>query len=71
MSFSEIKKTEDEKEYIEEITTKTEETRKIYSRSGLLNDIEDIDAQILELQARRVVLEEQLTKFKEVKATEL
>jgi hypothetical protein len=69
MSFTEIKKTEEDDEYVEEI--KTHETRKVYSKAGLLNDIEDIDAQILELQDRKALLEAQLPKFKEVKEVEL
>jgi Tfp pilus assembly protein PilO len=69
MSFSEIKKTEEDDEYVEEI--KTHETRKVYSRSGLLNDIEDLKAEVAERQERIAILEAQLPKFKEVKEVEL
>lgn len=63
MSFSDLLTNEEEQEYIEETILQTTETRKIWSKTILQKEIEAIESEITELQARKIELETQITKF--------
>lgn len=63
MGFSDLLTNEEEQEYIEETILQTTETRKIWSKTILQKEIEAIESEITELQARKIELETQITKF--------
>ena len=69
MSFEEVR-TDEEKEYIDEIITTTHQTKKVWSKAIMEKEIVELAAKIAEMQERKAVLEEQFKSFTIEKVTE-
>jgi hypothetical protein len=64
MSFSEIKTDAQGEEYIEEVKERTERSITIWKEYKFVEEIQKINDQIQELQARKAELAQQQNKFK-------